>query len=125
MVFTKQGTIMTRRVRAPDAQAELGGEKRERPPSQGQKPGKGGLAIGFLLIGARLTVGRPAYPGGDVGPNPTPRTKPVGSNRWRGPVPDHQPRTGPEANDRSAKYKAVGAAFPAVGFRPQHGLDPS
>jgi hypothetical protein len=30
------------------------------------------------------------------------------------PVPDHHPRTGPEANDPSNQYKAVGAVFPAV-----------
>ena len=79
--------------------------KRERPPSQGLKPGKSGLAIGFVVLRARLTVGRPALPqrksrseSEALNWQPSGPTPPA-----RGAGPDQEPR------DRAAKQMTTQA----------------
>jgi hypothetical protein len=83
---------MARKVEAPDALAEQRGREKVRavapiPHQETQRP-----EIGSALLGARLKVGCPAYPGGDVGPNPTPRTRLVDRRGWNRAGPDQQPR---------------------------------
>jgi hypothetical protein len=68
--------------------------------------------IGSQYLGARLTVGRPAYPGGNVGPNPTPRTRIVGPTR-RQPCRSRSatPGLGPEVVTISANIVASGLSL--------------
>jgi len=110
---------MTRRVEAPDALAEQRGRGKDRavapiPHQETQRP-----KIGSALLGARLTVGRPAYPGGSVGPNPTPRTRLVGPTRLE-PCRSRSatPGLGPEVVTTSVKYSRFGPLPQHVGLGP-------